>query len=377
MNRPSCIPSQVLGTALATSMGLFGCVGAYAPGAMLEAPPSSTRVAKQRGCVDVAVTLAAEPTLPASSALLWFTFGNRCDGLQTIDLSRVVVVGRSGAGDTPLAGRAPRGQVHPGQLDAKGFGTELLRYDAPNGTAFERVCVDLRDVASGADDTVGLQCLTPPGDPRVLQVVNPDDPPFGKTWERSGDDLRFFTSFGVSTHTIRTSSLKLSEKSIGAFGTDALGPTLNAVTFDLRASFFVTRAIYVGGEFDLGLGGADSVVLHTLPSVTTVAGPAVHTVVGGHVGYETPRLGAFSARGELFLGGRAIGLDIREQYDCNHDGCASLLGGKWMVAPRVAVDMWATPQLTFGGWVQADVAHPGDFSAGIGLSAHWRNFDAR
>ena len=118
-------------------------------------------------------------------------------------------------------------------------------------------------------------------------------------------------------------------------------------------------------------------MLRDAPVVTTDSGPSIHAAAGALVGAQTPRVFDFQARAELFAGGRIVGLSLRERYDCNHDGCAGLLGAQWMLEPRVAVDYWAFPQVTFGAWVGSDVLHNGNVSGGLSFVLHTRTFDAR
>ncbi len=381
----------------AALFGLSGCAPTYAPGAIFSTPDTTTRAARRRGCVDVSAALAAHPRIAPSSALVAFELGNACDDRHVIDLSRAEVVGRNAKGETKLVAFDPRLQLHATLLDGRRTGSEAIRYDAPTpGASFDEVCVDLRAVAPGVDDGFGVVCFATPGD---ASLVERDRPGFFRAlggceaekregfgprdcWEQrtaweTPQVARLRIDLGLSAHAIPTSRLALWRSGLGAVPSDPLGPDLYSGTFDLKTVGFVSRAVYVGGEIDLGFGGASSVILGPPPSTVSTTGPAVHFVGGAIVGAQTIRKGPFQLRGEIFGGGRLVVVGGKDDAAASATSGAAFLGGAWVVEPRAAVDVWLTPDTTLGLWAGSDVLQRGAWSTGIAFAFHSRSFDAR
>jgi hypothetical protein len=391
------ISSALLTTLLLAAVALLvGCAPTYAPGALFAAADTPTHAVRRRGCVDIAVSLGKHDRIPASSVLVTYALANGCDEGRTVDLSRAVVVGQSAGQATRLVAFDPTLRQHTAVLDGRRTGSEAIRYDAPAPAAegaFEEVCVDLRGIAGGADDGFGVVCMKATGDVPVVDRETPGihraleacsgpqgyGPSTRECWtERYDWDVSEFprlrADFGLAYRSFQVTDAPLWRSGTGSFRTNALGKRLDGGTLDLRMAGFVTRAVYVGGEFDVGFGGAPSVTIEPAPSTVSTGGLSAHVLAGAHAGVLSERRGPLQVRGEVFVGGRLLVLTAREANGAQATG---YLGGGFMLEPRVFVDVWAMPDLSVSAWGGADVTHLGDWSTGLALTFHSRSFDAR
>jgi hypothetical protein len=116
---------------------------AYKPGPHAS---SSRELAGQRttvGCLDLAIDRRADI---GSSAVLGYTFGNRCDEPAMIDLSWAHVIGRTADGaEIALTPYDPHGSLRPLELGGRGMGAETLSY--PANQTLGQVCVDVASLA--------------------------------------------------------------------------------------------------------------------------------------------------------------------------------------------------------------------------------------
>ena len=137
---------------------------AYRPGSY-QAP--AREFAGQRttiGCLDLAVDRRADH---GSSAVLGYTFGNRCDRPATVDLAWVQVIGRtSGGAEIALAPYDPKRQLKPLQIDGRTTGTEAIAYPAPE--TLGQVCVDVASIAQ--QRPARWLCF---GNPEAIAMVTP------------------------------------------------------------------------------------------------------------------------------------------------------------------------------------------------------------
>jgi hypothetical protein len=148
----------VLGIALA----IAAC--AYKPGSYQS--PSREFVGQRTsvGCLDIAVDRRTDM---GSSAVLGYTFGNRCDHPAVIDLAWVNVIGRTATGaEITLVPYDPKGELKVVRLDGRQAGSEAIAYPAPE--ALGQLCVDVASLAQ----TRPAQWLCF-GNPEAIAMVTP------------------------------------------------------------------------------------------------------------------------------------------------------------------------------------------------------------
>ena len=125
-----------------------GC--AYQPGSLLRPRSDRTMQARQLGCLDVAISIGADPVVPARDPVLQIDFGNRCDRSVDVDL-RALHVSAQYADGIPIALAVfdPRGEIERLPLDARWRGAESLEYVGPDAQATPpaRVCVAIDAIA--------------------------------------------------------------------------------------------------------------------------------------------------------------------------------------------------------------------------------------
>ncbi len=140
---------------------------AYKPGSYAS---KSHELAGQRttvGCLDLAIDRRTDV---GSSAVLGYTFGNRCDHPATIDLSWAHVIGRTADGaEIALAPYDPDGTLQPRALDSRGIGAETLSY--PADQTLGQVCVDVASLAQARP--AQWLCF---GNPQAMARVAPRAP---------------------------------------------------------------------------------------------------------------------------------------------------------------------------------------------------------
>ena len=127
----------VVGIALAVA----AC--AYKPGSYQS--PSREFVGQRTsvGCLDLAIDRRTDI---GSSAVLGYTFGNRCDRPAVIDLAWVNVIGRTAAGaEITLVPYDPKGELQVLRLDGRQVGAEAISYPAPESLG--QLCVDVASLA--------------------------------------------------------------------------------------------------------------------------------------------------------------------------------------------------------------------------------------
>ncbi len=129
--------------AIVVGIALVIAACAYKPGSY-QAP--SRELVGQRtsvGCLDLAVDRRIDQ---GSSAVLGYTFGNRCDRPAVMDLAWVNVIGRTATGaEVTLVPYDPKGELEVVRLDARQAGSEAISYPAPESLA--QVCVDVASLA--------------------------------------------------------------------------------------------------------------------------------------------------------------------------------------------------------------------------------------
>lgn len=374
-------------------IALAGCAPAYTPGALFETPDTRTLATRRRGCVDIQVRLASDEHLRTSSALVVYELANACDEGHTVDLSRAHVTGRSARGETKLVSYDAELQRRAAVLDGRRTGSEAVRYDAPVvADAFDTICVDLREVAPapGPDDGFGVVCLEAPGEreaaargiPGVVRALGgcPSERPnysgpsdcLSRPQEWSNPmSVRLRVDTGLGFHVTPTSRLTLDRAGSDSVSAAPIGDVTTG-TVDLRMLGYVSRAIYTGGELDVGAGGNRAAPLGGGVGSKGFAG---NVTLGAVVGAASIRSGALQLRGELFAGGRLLLVAAADPSQVG--GGPAFVGASWMLEPRAAVDLWVAPDVTLGAWAGADVLTRGAWSTGLAIALHTRSFDAR
>lgn len=95
------------------------------------------------GCLDIAVDRRTDR---GSSAVLGYTFGNRCEHPAVIDLAWVNVIGRTAAGaEVTLVPYDPKGELSVLRLDGRQAGSEAISYPSPESLG--QLCVDVASLA--------------------------------------------------------------------------------------------------------------------------------------------------------------------------------------------------------------------------------------
>ena len=387
------IPRARLSAFVASLLMVFllgGCTTTYSPGALFAAPEASTHAARRRGCVDIKASLVADDRVPRSSALIAYELGNGCDDGHVVDLTNIKVTGRAGDRETKLAPYDPRVQLHAADLDGRMVGDEAVRYDGPAGSIFDQICVDFRGAVEAPDDGFGVVCLSMPGEHVAIDAskggfyralagcteetryMHQDCWANRFDWE-APTQARVRLEAGLSYHAVPTSHLTLGRSGAASVSGASVG-TLDAGTFDTRVTGFLTRAVYLGGETQIGFGDAPTLALGTGDDLVATNGLSVHMVGGAVLGLQSIRSGRFALRAELFGGARLVALTT---HDASGTQASSFFAGAPVLEPRVAVDMWATPDFSIGLWGGSDVVAKGAWSTGLAFVAHTRSFDAR
>src|SRR5690606_3122588 len=95
------------------------------------------------GCLDLAIERQPDH---GSSAVLGYTFGNRCDRPATVDLAWVHVIGLTAEGaEIALTPYDPAGELRALKIDGRLVGREAIAYPAP--APLGQVCVDVASIA--------------------------------------------------------------------------------------------------------------------------------------------------------------------------------------------------------------------------------------
>jgi len=75
------------------------------------------------------------------------------------------------------------------------------------------------------------------------------------------------------------------------------------------------------------------------------------------------------------LGLRVLGTDVYPP-GCSSDQCDwSPFVLRPLVAPRVVIEPWVSPWLSFAAWVDADALYLPDVAVGLALALHFRAYD--
>ncbi len=135
------------------------------------------------------------------------------------------------------------------------------------------------------------------------------------------------------------------------------------------------RGLYAGVE----AGGAHVDVparttpMATADGMTELTSSADTVVMGGAVLGIDRGYGRVSLGGELFAGGRGLGVKATSRRGACETS-ATHIAGHAIVEGRVRADVWLTPWITVGAYAGKDVID-GQASAGLSLGGHLRAFD--
>jgi len=124
--------------------GIAAC--AYKPGSYAATGREFGGQRVTVGCLDLAIERRPDH---GSSAVLGYTFGNRCDRPAVVDLAWVNVIGRTSDGaEIALTPYDPKSELRVLQIDGRLVGHEAIAYPAPESLG--QVCVDVASIAQQA-----------------------------------------------------------------------------------------------------------------------------------------------------------------------------------------------------------------------------------
>jgi hypothetical protein len=156
---------------------------------------------------------------------------------------------------------------------------------------------------------------------------------------------------------------------LGTSNIGAVGPMI-------RIAGYIFPSLYLGFEYGIGVGRNEPAALQAGVWSLRPAGGVADTFAMAWTGLAGARLplGRFSLRGEMVLGGYVVSLRQEGSTVVSHDtNWAS--AATWTVEPRVAVDFWATPWFTLGGFYGRNLVDRGTQTFGLSLMGHVRSFD--
>jgi hypothetical protein len=154
---------------------------------------------------------------------------------------------------------------------------------------------------------------------------------------------------------------------------DLAEPSVFAAGFNLRMTVGLGRWFLLGTELDISSGGSpEGEVTHGDQSLT--AGD-VSALTGGVIFGVALPVGPLRFRGELFAGGQGIDVTATSVLgDCVSETSAILT--RWVIEPRIGIELFLTPSLSVDLWGGADVVNPGNLAGGLRLNLHARGYDA-
>jgi hypothetical protein len=120
--------------------GLAGC--AYSPGSVFSSSPTFAGQQATLGCIDLEIE--RRPDLPTGSAVVSYSFGNRCDHPAVVDLAAIAVVGRTEKSQQVLAAYDPDHEIEVLRIDGRAVGREVISYQSD--TPMQEVCIDVASI---------------------------------------------------------------------------------------------------------------------------------------------------------------------------------------------------------------------------------------
>jgi len=150
--------------AVAAGIALALAACAYKPGSYQSPAREFVGQRTTVGCLDIAVDRRTDL---GASAVVGYTFGNRCDHPTVIDLAWVSVIGRTMNGaEVALVPYDPKGELAVLRLDGRQVGAEAISYPAPE--ALGQLCVDVASLAQ--TKPAQWMCF---GNPEAIAMVTP------------------------------------------------------------------------------------------------------------------------------------------------------------------------------------------------------------
>lgn len=159
----------------------------------------------------------------------------------------------------------------------------------------------------------------------------------------------------------------------------ALGvPRLQTGGVDGGVAFFIVDQLYIGLEGGITFGAMDSRTI-SLPSKQLVlvndTGADVNMAhYGAPLGYRIP-LGRASIRAEMFFGGVDVTISHRAVNERGETLYRAETGGRALIEPRVAADIWFTQHISFGAYAGLNLLDTRGRALGLSLTWHHRAFD--
>jgi hypothetical protein len=345
------------------------------------APDDASSGGRQIGCFDLRAQQVVDTRVPAGSAVVAFTFGNRCDREARIALQNVRASTRYPDGRSEqLVLYDPASEVDTSTLDPLDQGREVLQFNSitRRRDALGPLCIDVSGIAVDTPPAhIAAVCVDAPRTPvSEYDVIGHNSArPFGLGWNLFG-----FYSFAELGGYARTVDLEQgnyhgvpSDKETYQFSGATLGRSVS-YGIDIRLSARITGPLYAG--IVLAVGGG-----HVAPRPPQPAGstsvPLGHSfseaMAGGLVGVMAPRFHGVRLRGEIAGGLRLFDIDVDPAHCVPGYVCAAIYA-RALVEPRVALDAWFNPWWSTSTWIAVDALHP-DASVGLSFAFHLRGFD--
>jgi hypothetical protein len=125
--------------AVATLAGCAYHPGSFTPpGGQLKAPGRQMTI----GCIDLAIDRRADFE---ESAVLEYSFGNRCNQPATLDFTSLAVWATTESGEQRLYPYDPRSEISQLPIEGRLYGHEVISYPLPQPAT--RICVDAASIA--------------------------------------------------------------------------------------------------------------------------------------------------------------------------------------------------------------------------------------
>ena len=202
---------------------------------------------------------------------------------------------------------------------------------------------------------------------------------FGAFWstERS---LPLFAAFGAWSSVLRTPlGAKFVDKSgatVATTDSQQHSSALRAYGGEVRVGGYITRHVYLGFGFGLALGSNSGRTVenngHTIALTDGVN--FIHARVAPVLGVRAP-LGRLALRLEVAPALQIVSVLFRVSASDGSERLGAAGSAGFALEPRIAVDLWPTPDTTFSLWSGANVLRPGDFTFGLMIGGHLRAFD--
>ena len=120
--------------------GLAGC--AYQPNSLFSSSPTFAGQQATLGCIDLEIE--RRPDLLNGSAVVSYTFGNRCDHPAVVDLATISVVGRTDKSQRMLTAYDPDHEIEALKIDGRAVGKEVISYRSE--TPLREICIDVASI---------------------------------------------------------------------------------------------------------------------------------------------------------------------------------------------------------------------------------------